>query len=368
VFAVLLGSCSQHGASPASGDAASPAKLRVVNIYQWADYFDPGVLKAFERDTGIRVVYSVYDTQEMMEAKMLTGSTGYDVVDVASYAIDRLSKVGLFRRLDRAQLRNWENLDKKLMQALEQFDARNQYAVGYLWGTTAIAYDAGALKAAVPDAPLDSWALVFDPKYVGRAARCGVSFNNSRLEIIGNALISVGADPNNPTASQLAAAEAALQRIRQHIRRIDGPSQLSQLSEGSMCLYVTAGANVAEARARNREAGVNRDLRYLIPKEGAVSWFDTLAIPADAPDVTEAYEFLDYMLRPEVAARNANYTGSATVNRAALPLVDPALRNDAMLYPGDAVRAKLRPVQIRDPALARAENRMWTRFEFLSAK
>jgi putrescine transport system substrate-binding protein len=299
---------------------------------------------------------------------MLTGSTGYDVVDVTSYAIDRLVKAGVFRKLDRTQLRNWGNLDADLMRVLEQFDAQNQYAVGYQWGTTGIAYNARALKAAAPEAPLDSWALVFDPRYAARAAPCGISFNSDRMEVIGNALIAGGADPNHPTPQQLAAADAALQRIRPHVRRIDGPSQISDMSTGSMCLFVTAGTNVVIARRRSKDAEVNMDLRYLIPKEGAVSWFDVLAIPLDAPHLAEAYEFLDYLLRPEIAARNANFTGSATINRAALPFVDASLRGNTMYYPDAAVRSRLTPLHSRNNEQARGETRLWTRFQYKSTQ
>jgi putrescine transport system substrate-binding protein len=344
------------------------AQQRTLNVYQWADYFDPDVLRDFELETGIKVTYSTFDSQDVMEAKMLTGSTGYDVVDVASYAIDRLIQAGVFQKLDHTRLHTWGNLDSDLMHVLEQFDAQNQYAVGYLWGTTGIAYNARALKDAVPDAPLDSWAVVFDPRYAAGAARCGVSFNSDRMEIIGNALIAVEADPNHPTAQQLATAETALQRIRQHTRRIDGPSQISDMSTGSMCLLVTAGTNVVIARRRNKEAGIDMDLRYVIPKQGAVSWFDTLAIPLDAPHAIEAYEFLEYLLRPEIAARNANFTGSTSVNRAALPFVDSSLRDDSMLYPDPAVRATLKPLHSRSSEQARAESRLWTRFQFNSAK
>ena len=368
MFTGVLGGCGRHEVTAMPGGVTHLAQSRTLNVYQWADYFDPDVLKDFEHDTGIKVNYSTFDSQDMMEAKMLTGSSGYDVVDVTSYAIDRLIQAGVFRKLDRTQLRNWGNLDADLMRVLEQFDAQNQYAVGYQWGTTGIAYNARALKAAFPEGPVDSWALVFDPRYAARAAPCGISFNSDRMEIIGNALIAGRADPNHPTPSQLAAADLALQRIRPHVRRIDGPSQISDMSTGSMCLFVTAGTNVVIARRRSKDAGVDVELRYLIPKEGAVSWFDVLAIPFDAPHLAEAYEFLDYLLRPEIAARNANFTGSATMNRAALPFVDASLRDDKMFYPDIAARAALKPLHSRDNDQAREETRLWTRFQFNSAK
>jgi putrescine transport system substrate-binding protein len=355
----VLGACGRNN-SPSQSDR----RPEVLNLYEWADYIDPTVITEFEHTTGIKVTYSTFDSQEAMETKMLTASTGYDVVDVASYSIDRLVKAGVFRKLDRSQLPHWGNLDAELMHALEQFDPQNQYAVGYLWGTTGIGYNAQALKAAIPDAPLDSWALLFDPKYVSKAGKCGVSVNNYRMEIIGNALIAGGGDPNRPTLQQMRLADAALQRIRPYVRRIDGGSQMGDLVSGSMCLMVTSSSNVAMARNRNKEVGVQMDLRYVIPKEGAVSWFDLFAIPVDAPHSAAAYTFLDFLLRPEIAARNANFTGSATVNRAAVPFVDSDQRSDPMLYPDAAIRARLTPLHSRDAEQARAETQLWTRFEF----
>ena len=334
-----------------------------VNVYNWADNIDPDVIADFEKTTGIKVVYNTYDTQELMETRMLVGSSGFDVVDVASYSLDRLVPAGVFRKLDRQLLPGLGNLDPDLMKSLAEFDPGNEHAVGYMWGTTAIGYNARALRKLAPDAPTDSWRLIYDPRVLAKLAHCGVSFTDARPEIIGTALLYVGADVNHAAALDLAAAARVLGAIRPYVGKIHGESQISDLSSGAMCLMITAGTNVAIARIRAREAGLDADLRYVIPKEGTISWFDTLAIPVDAPHPSEAYAFLDFMMHPDVAAKNANYVGSTTFNRAAVPLVNAALRDDRMLYPDAEIRARLRPLHARSNEASRAEARIWTRFE-----
>lgn len=302
VIVTLAAGCSSKGAPANAMSANSPTAtaVRVVNVYNWADNIDPGVVADFEKTTGIKVNYDTVDSPKMMETKMLVGSSGYN---------------------------------------------------------------ARMIKQLAPDAPTDSWRLIYDPKVVAKLAPCGVSFTDARAEVIATALISVGAKVNDATPEQFAAAERMLRGVRQYERRIVGGSQIGDLASGALCLMVTAGTNVAIARARSREAGRETDLRYVIPREGAISWFDTLAIPAGAAHPREAYALLDFLLPPEIAARNANYIGSSTVNRAALPQVDPALRDDPMLYPDAEVRARLQPLHARPPAQIRTENELWTRFQ-----
>ena len=361
----LAAGCSPKGApaNAVSANSSTATAARIVNVYNWADNIDPGVVADFEKTTGIKVNYDTFDSPEMMETKMLVGSSGYDVVDVPSYSLDRLAPAHIFRRLDKTLLPHLGNLDPQLLQSLAEFDSGNEIAVGYTWGTTAIGYNARMIKQLAPAAPTDTWRLIYDPKVVAKLAPCGVSFTDARSEVIATALISVGAKVNDATPEQFAAAERMLRGVRQYVRRIDGGSQIGDLASGALCLMVTAGTNVAIARARSREAGRETDLRYVIPREGAISWFDTLAIPAGAPHPREAYALLDFLLLPDIAARNANYIGSSTVNRAALPQVDPALRDDPMLYPNAEVRARLQLLHARPPAQIRTENELWTRFQ-----
>ena len=347
-------------AAPTSTEPA--AVEHIVNVYNWADNIDPGVTAAFEKATGIKVNYATFDTQELMETRMLAGSSGYDVVDVPSSSLERLAAIGVFRKLNRTLLPNFKNLDPDLMRSISEFDPGNEHAVGYMWGTTAIGFSARAVRALAPDAPTDSWRLVYDPQVISRLARCGVSITDARSEVIGTALVSMGADVNHASARDLAAAERTLRAIRPYVRKIHGESQIADLATGAVCVVVTAGTNVAIARVRARESGLDADLRYVIPKEGTISWFDTLAIPADAPHPQAAHAFLNFMMRADIAARNTNAVGSATVNLAALPLVDSALRDDAMLYPDALVRARLHPLHALTLAQSRAEGQLWTRF------
>ena len=360
--AMLAAACSPAppGASQPPGGAAAAPPYRALNLYDWADYIDPKVVAEFEKTTGIKVLYSTFESLEMMETKMLAGSSGFDVVDVAGVSVDRLAAAGVLRKLDRAQLANIGNLDPDLM--------KSEHAIGYQWGTTGIGYDARAVRKFAPDAPVDSWRLIYDPAVVAKLAGCGLSFNNSKFEMISTALIYIGADPNQPTPQQLEAAGRALGGIRPYVRRIDGPSQINDLASGAICLMVTASTNVAIARSRAREAGLDLELRYVIPKEGSISWFDMLAIPIDAPHPKEAYAFLDFLLRPDVAARNASYTGGATANRGALPMIDAAVRDDEMLYPPANIRARLHPFRDPPPERSRAESTLWSKFEFQSAR
>ena len=328
----------------------------------WADYIDPEVIAEFEQSSGIKVNYDTFDSQEMLETKLLASQSGYDVVVVSSDKLARLGPIGVFRKLDYAQLPSSKNLDAGLHTALATFDPGNLHAVGYLWGTTGIGYDARKLQALAPKAPVDSWQLVFDPKLMSAMAECGVSVIDAPSEVIGVALIAQGKDPNVITEGSMADAEKLLLGIRPSVRKIDSDSQIEDLAGGSACLMVTWGTNVGLARTRAQEAGHEVDFRYFIPREGSVQWFDSLAIPADASHPDAAHAFIDFLMRPEIAARNANYVGQATTNAAAMPLIDEALRNDPAIYPPAEVLARLVPLRARTQEESRLENSAWTSF------
>jgi len=363
VLAVLVAACGRQVPAPTAGNAADGAAAPVVNVYNWADYVAPGVLDEFTAATGIRVNYDTYDSQEMLETKLLAGRSGYDVVVVSAHFLERLVPAGVFLELDPAWLPSRGNLDPGLMARLAQYDPGNAHAIGYTWGTVGIGYDADKLRELAPDAPTDSWRLVLDPAVVARLAGCGVSIIDSPSDVIGAVLASLGFDANQPTASQLQVAERALLAIRPQVRKVDASSQINDLAGGSICLLVTWSTNVQVARARAREAGVAADFHYVVPKEGSVAWFDSLAIPADAPHPAAAHAFLEFMLRPDIAARNANHVGSASMNAAATPMVDAAMRDDPGVYPDPAQFEQLQSLRARTQAQSREENRIWSRFK-----
>jgi len=365
ILAVLAG-CSRDNsapqAPPSTAPVASAPAARVVHVYNWSDYIDPAVVTEFENTTGIKVVLDVFEGQDMLETKLLTGGSGYDVAVVASDKLGRLISAGVLQKLDYGLLPSSKNLDAELHAALARIDPANAHAVGYHWGTTGIGYDMARLKELAPDAPADSWSLLYDPKFVTRMAGCGVSMVDAPSEIIATALMAEGRDPNDLSPESLSAAEALLLKIRPSIRKIDYLTQIEDLANGSQCLAITWPADILRARVRAEESGKKVDLRYVIPREGTIRWVDTLAIPADAPHPAEAHAFIEFLMRPDVAARNANYIGGATANAAAMPMIDEALRSDPNIYPTPEMRAKLVPLRMRTEDESRAENRVWTRF------
>jgi len=360
----LLAACGGPPAPENAGaaPAGQPSESKTVNVYNWGDYIAPGVLEEFEAATGIHVNYDIFDSQEMLETKLLAGRSGYDVVVVSGHFLERLVPAGAFRKLDLRQLPSRGNLDAELMAKFAQYDPGNSHAVGYTWGTVGIGYDESKLRELAPGAPTDSWSLVYDPAIVQRLDPCGVSVVDSPSDVIGTVLAWSGHDANRPTAGQLQAAERTLLAVRPHLRKIDTGNQINDLAGGTICLMVTWSTNVQVARNRAREAGVTADFRYVVPKEGSVAWFDSLAIPADAPHPEAAHAFIEFMLRPDIAARNASFIGSASMNAAATPLVDASLRDDPGVYPPAELRERLQPLRARSQEQSREENRIWARF------
>ena len=361
-LAVLaLGGC---GRKPETGDApaAAATEAKVLNVYNWSDYIDPAVIEAFQTETGISVRYDVFDSNEVLETKLLTGKSGYDVVVPSAYFLERQIQAGVFRKLDRAQLPNLGHLDEGLQASIASHDPRNEHGVIYMWGTTGIGFDADKVKAIMPDAPTDSWSLVLDPAIVSRFKDCGVAFLDDPTDMVGTVLLWLGKQPNSESEEDLRLAEEALLRIRPYIRTIHSSQYIEDLANGEICIAVGYSGDVLQARDRAAEAGREIDIRYVIPREGALMWFDTLAIPADAEHPGNAHAFIDFLLRPEVAAANSNYVNYATANTAALALVNEELRNDAGIYPTPEVKERLQPNLAKSAEFTRSLNRAWTRF------
>jgi putrescine transport system substrate-binding protein len=351
---------TQQAAAPAA--AAAPAEDKVLNVYNWSDYIDPAVIEAFTKETGIEVSYDVFDSNEVLETKLLTGQSGYDVVVPSAYFLERQIQAGVFQKLDAAQLPNLANVDPELQQRVAAHDPGNEHAVIYMWGTTGIGYDADRIKSIMPDAPTDSWSLVFDPAVVSRFKDCGVSFLDDPTDMVGTVLLWLGKDPNSQSEADLKLAEEALMKVRPYVRTIHSSQYIEDLANGSICIAVGYSGDVMQARDRAAEAGKPIDIRYSIPREGALMWFDMLAIPGDARHPRNAHAFIDYLLRPEVAAANANFVSYATANAAAMPMVDEQLRNDPGVFPTPEVKARLQPNLAKSAEFTRQLNRAWTRF------
>jgi putrescine transport system substrate-binding protein len=364
LFAVLLalglGGC---GTGRGSAEGQGGAEEKVVNVYNWSDYIDPGVLKDFEARTGIKVNYDVFDSNEVLETKLLAGSTGYDIVVPTANFLERQVQAGAFQKLDKSKLPNLKNVDPDIMRRIALHDPGNQYGVNYLWGTSGVGYNAAKIKERMPDAPVDSWRMLYDPAIVSKFKDCGVSVFDTPSEVVSTVLIYLGKNANSLSPDDLVAAEKVLTAIRPYLRYVDSSRYIEDLANGETCLALGWSGDVLQARDRANEAGKGIEIKYSIPKEGAVIFFDMLAIPVDAPHPLNALAFMNYLLRPEVAARNSaliRYANSVPASRALLP---ESVRDDPNVYPPPDVMAKLVPNLTQPPHYTRLLTRAWTRFK-----
>jgi putrescine transport system substrate-binding protein len=365
-LAALLGfGCGKKTESPPAVDAATPAasaEEKILNVFNWSDYIDPQVIEDFQNETGIKVSYDVFDSNEVLETKLLTGNSGYDLVVPSAYFLERQIKAGVFGKLDKSKLTNLANLDPDIVQRAAGHDPGGQHGVVYMWGTTGIGYNADKVKAIMPNAPVDSWNLVFDPAVISKFKGCGVSVLEDPTDMVATMLLFLGKDPNSESEADLKLAEERLLAIRPYIRLITSSQYIEALANGEICIAVGYSGDVLQARDRAAEAGKAVDIRFSIPKEGALMWFDTLAIPADAKHPGNAHLFIDYLLRPEVAARNSDFVNYANANAKATELVNEELRNDTSIYPSDETKARLQANLSKSADFTRLLNRTWTRF------
>jgi putrescine transport system substrate-binding protein len=372
---ILVTACGGKAPQPApSADAKAPAagaapaakvdtdEEKVVNVYNWSDYIEPTVIASFEKETGLKVNYEVMDSNELLETKLLAGRTGYDVVVPSASFLARQIKSGIYQKLDKSKLPNYKNLDPELTKRQEVFDPGNAYGVNYMWGTSGVAYNEGKVKEAMPDAPVDSFAMFWDPKVVSKFAKCGVSVLDAPSEVVGTVLIYLGKDANSEKPEDLKAVEAVLKSVRPYIRLIDSSKYIEQLANGEICLALGWSGDALQARDRAVEAKKGITIKYNIPKEGAVMFFDDFAIPADASHVKNAYLFIDYMLRADVAAKNSNFLSYANSNAASWPTVSPEVKGNPNVYPTPAMLAKIVPDLPESSDFQRLLTRAWTRF------
>jgi putrescine transport system substrate-binding protein len=335
----------------------------VLNFYNWSDYIGEETIANFEQETGIKVNYDVYDSNETLEGKLLAGNTGYDLVVPTSNFMALQIKAGIFRKLDKSQLPNLKNLDASLLTSLQKKDPGNQYGVPYLWGTTGIGYNPAMVAEVLgEEAPVDSWELVFNPKYMEKLADCGVSFMDSSDEMYPFVMLYNGDDPNSTDKkyfSDDARATQTLKAVRPYVKQFTSSQYISDLANGDSCVAVGYSGDVFQAAYNAEEADNGVEVVYSIPKEGSEVWFDMLLIPADAKNAENAHKFINYLLRPEVIAEVTDYVWYANPNTAATTLIDPEIAADPAIYPTPDVLEKLFVSNEEDPKVARIRNRSW---------
>ena len=349
------------GASVLSGFQAT-AQERVVNFYNWSNYIAPGVLEDFTKETGIKVIYDTFDANETLETRLLAGKSGYDVVVPTAYFLQRQIVAHVFQKLDKSRLPNLANAWPEITGKLAVYDPGNQYAVNYMWGTTGIGYNVKAVHQILgADAKIDSWDIVFKPENLAKFKDCGVQMLDSADDILPAALNYLGLDPNSTKPADLEKAADLVSKIRPFVRKFHSSEYLNALATGEICLAVGWSGDIKQAQNRAAESKNGVEIGYVIPKEGAQMFFDNLAIPADASHVTEAYELINYLYRPDVAAKNSDFLSYANGNLASQKLISPKVIGDKTIYPDAATLKRLFVITARDPATQRTINRLWTR-------
>ncbi len=341
------------------------AQTRFVNVYNWSDYVEPTVIEAFTRETGIKVRYDTFDANETLETKLLAGKSGYDVVVPTAYFLQRQIKAGVFQKLDKSKLANIGNVWPEIAARLAVYDPGNEYAIDYMWGTTGIGYNVktarGILKTDNVQAAMSSWDIVFKPENLAKFKDCGVHMLDSADDILPAALHYLGLDPNTTAQADLDKAVDLLVKVRPSVRKFNSSEYLNALATGEICLVVGWSGDIKQAQKRAAEAKGGVEIGYAIPNGGAQMFFDTLAIPKDAGNVAEAHAFIDYMLRPDVAAKNSNFLGYANGNLASQQLIDKSVLDDRTVYPDAETMKSLYLITPRDQKTQRVLNRQWTR-------
>jgi len=340
---------------------AAAAEDKVLNLYNWADYIGENTIADFEREYGIEVNYDTYDASSTVDAKLLAGRSGYDIVIHSTTYAPRLQDAGVFAVLDRSRLDNWNNLDPVLLDRFEFYDPGLRYGVPYMWGTTGFTYNEKLILARMPDAPVNSAAMLFDPQVIQHFADCGVSLLEAPTDTIPMALAYLGLDPNSYDLADLKAAENLLKGVRPYLKTISSTKFMLDMPSEELCLAGTWSGDAARMRQTALEAGLDMTLRYTIPVEGSTIWFDAAYIPLDAPHPDNAHLFLNYLLRPEVIAEISNLTGYSNPNIAARPLLSPEYANDKGMYPDPETIARLSYGKLPGPKMARRLSRTWTR-------
>ena len=343
-------------------DAAkgTPQKL---NIYNWADYIHPDAITGFEQEFGIDITYDIYDSSEIVDTKLMTGRSGYDVVVHAASFTARLATVGIFHPVDFNKLPNWHHLDPNLIRRADEKYSNGLQGVPFFWGTTGITYNVDLIKERMPNAPLDSSALIFDPEIISQFTDCGISFLDDPTSVIPMAMMYLGYPANSVDLQQLKEVETLVKAVRPYITYFSSTKMLLDLPSEEVCIAMSWSGDYSVASNRAKEAGIDINLDYIIPKEGGGMWFDNMYIPEDAPHRENAYLFLNYMLRPEVIAASTDYIGYANANKSATPLVNPSLTANVAIYPDAETLQRLQTTEVLAPKEERKRSRTWTKIK-----
>ncbi len=370
IAALSLAACGkkQETAEPAQTvDGVTMDAEKVLNVYNWSDYIAEDTVKNFAAKYGIKVNYDTFDSNEVVETKLLAGSTGYDLVVPSSYFMARQIQAGVFRKLDKRQLTNLGNMDPQVMKTVAEFDVNNDHAVPYMISTDGLGYNVDQVKKALgikeSDAVPNSWSLIFDPQSAAKLKDCGISILDAPSDVRSLVLIYLGKDANSEDPNDLKAVEDVLMKIRPYVRKINSSQYIEDLANGDLCVAIGYSGDVLQARSRAKEAGKGINVVYSIPKEGSAVTFDMLAIPADAKHPRNAELFINYLMEPRVAASNTNVVHYANGNLASEQWVTPDVRNDPGVYPTAEVKAKLVPQRVVSEDYNRLLNRSWTRFQ-----
>jgi putrescine transport system substrate-binding protein len=339
---------------------SASADDKTVNVYNWSDYIDPDVLADFTKETGIKVVYDVYDNNDIVETKLLAGGSGYDLVVPTDSNVARQIKAGTLLELDKSKIPNLTHMWDFITKRLDRYDPGNKFAVNYMWGTDGFGYNVDKIKAIMPDAPVDSWDMIFKPEIVSKFKDCGVYLLDAPEDVLQSALNYLGLNPDSKDPADIEKAGELVKSIRPYIQKFNSSEYINALANGDICLAMGYSGDVLQARTRAEEAKAGVKIAYTIPKEGALMWFDSFVIPKDAPHPDAAYAFINFMEKPENAARNSNYVSYANGNKDSQQFLSDEVKNDTAIYPDQATLDRLFTSTTYEPKVQRLITRLWT--------
>ncbi|WP_455923157.1 polyamine ABC transporter substrate-binding protein [Pseudomonas putida] len=335
-----------------------------VTISNWNGYIADDTLPTFTRETGIKATYDLHDSNEVLESKLMTGNSGYDVVSPSNHFLSRLIKAGAIQKLDKAQLPNWQNLDPVLMKKLETNDPGNQYGFPYMWGSAGIGYNVEKIKALFGSTDVvQSWSLFFDEANIKKLSQCGVAIIDNPTQVLPITLNYLGLPHHSHEPGDYKQAEQALLKIRPYIQYFHASKYVSDLANGNICAVIGFNGDIVQAAASAREAHNGINIAYSIPKEGSTLWMDMVVMPKAAPHEKNGYAYMNYLLKPQVIANISNSIHYANPNSAADAYLAPEVKNDPAIYPPREVMERLFIVEDLPPAIARLTTRLWTKLK-----